>query len=104
MYYWPIEKSSNQDYCTSIQTFPERSNMAELKTVQDTSKTKRGPGPKSGTAYPYFDLDDSIAVARAVHDQGGGTCSRDHLAAALKYSTTKSGGFLARLYAAQRVG
>lgn len=78
--------------------------MAELKTVSDAPKTKRGPGGKSELAYPYFDLDDSVAVARAVHEQGGGTCSRDHLAVALKYSTTKSGGFLARIYAAKTFG
>ena len=59
----------------------------------NSDKSARGPGPKSGTQYPYFDLDDSIAVAKAVHDRGGGTCARDVVAAALGYSTTKSGAF-----------
>jgi len=78
--------------------------MAELKTVDPSRKAKRGSAPKSGTTYPYFDLNDSVEVARAVHDQGGGTCSRDHLAAALNYSTTRSGAFLSRIYAAKTFG
>lgn len=79
--------------------------MADLKKVSDTpEKAPRGPGPKSGTAYPYFDLQDSIEVAKAVHERGGGTCGRDMVAAALGYSTTKSGAFLSRIYAAKQFG
>ena len=79
--------------------------MADQKSDSANSdKSTRGPGPKSGTQYPYFDLDDSIAVAKAVHDRGGGTCARDVVAAALGYSTTKSGAFLSRIYAAKQYG
>lgn len=79
--------------------------MADLKTVSDSpDKAPRGPGPKSATQYPYFDLDDSVIVAKAVHERGGGTCSRDLVAAALGYSTTKSGAFLSRIYAAKQFG
>jgi len=78
--------------------------VADLKTVIESEKTLRGPTPKSGTQYPYFDLEDSVAVAKAVHERGGGTCSRDLLAATLKYTTTRSGGFLSRIYAAKQFG
>lgn len=79
--------------------------MSTLKTVTDEpQKAPRGSAPKSGTQYPYFDLSDSIEVAKTAHEQGGGTCGRDLIAAALKYSTTRSGGFLARLYAAKQFG
>lgn len=79
--------------------------MADLKKVADTpEKAPRGPGPKSGTAYPYFDLQDSIEAAKAVHERGGGTCGRDMVAAALGYSTVKSGAFLSRIYAAKQFG
>ncbi len=78
--------------------------MAELKPVQETTKATRGPGPKSGTAYPYFDLQDSIEVAKAVHESGGGRCGRDVVAAALGYSTVRSGAFLTRIYAAKQFG
>jgi hypothetical protein len=79
--------------------------MADLKSVSESpDKVPRGPGPKSATQYPYFDLDDSIAVAKALHERGGGTCTRDLAAVALGYSTTKSGTFLSRIYAAKQFG
>lgn len=79
--------------------------MAELKVVDpDAAKPVRGPGGKSETQYPYFNLDDSIKVARAVHDRGGGTCSRAQLAAFLDYKTTRSGTFISRIYAAKQFG
>jgi hypothetical protein len=61
-------------------------------------------GSKSAVLHPYFDLKDSIEVAKAVHDRGGGQCARDLVAAALGYSTTKSGAFLSRLSAAKQFG
>lgn len=79
--------------------------MIDLKSISDgPEKAGRGPGPKSATQYPYFDLDDSVATARAVHERGGGSCGRDLVAAALGYSTTKSGAFLTRIYAAKQFG
>ncbi len=79
--------------------------MADLKVVDtDATKATRGPGAKSDTQYPYFDLDDSVAVAKAVHEHGGGTCSRAQLAAFLDYKTTRSGTFISRIYAAKQFG
>lgn len=54
--------------------------------------------------YPAYDLADSVAVAKAIHDQGGGVASRDRLAAFLGYSTTNSGAFFGRLAAARLFG
>jgi hypothetical protein len=71
---------------------------------EEVEKATRGPGPKSGTPYAYFDLNDSLEVARAVHDRGGGSCARDLVAVALGYSTTKSGAFVSRIYAAKAFG
>jgi hypothetical protein len=79
--------------------------MANLKSVPgEVGKAVREPSQKSGTQYPWFDLNDSIEVAKAAHDKGGGTCGRDLIAVALKYGTSKSGGFLARIYAAKQFG
>lgn len=79
--------------------------MTELKPIDSQSeKPKRGPGPKSGTSYPYYNLDDSIKVARIVYEKGGGTCSRDQLAALLGYKTSTSGTFISRIYAAKQFG
>jgi hypothetical protein len=80
--------------------------VADLKTVSPDggAKTPRGSAPKSGTQFPYFNLDDSIAVSRAIHERGGGNCGKDLAAAALGYGTTKSGTFMARIYAAKQFG
>lgn len=79
--------------------------MADLKVVEtDAAKAVRGPGGKSETQYPYFDLNDSIEVAKAVHERGGGNCSRAQLAAFLNYKTTRSGTFISRIYAAKQFG
>lgn len=70
-----------------------------------THKAEIGRGrPRSGIAYPYYNLDQSINVARAVHDKGGGACTRDQLAHFLNYSTTKSGAYLTRIAAAKLFG
>lgn len=79
--------------------------MADLKVVDpEAVKATRGPGAKSDTQYPYFDLDDSIKVAHAIHERGGGTCSRAQLAAFLDYKTVTSGTFVSRIYAAKQFG
>lgn len=92
-------------YCASVSRLPGFRIMANLKTVPDSPRKPPGKsGPNSGTQYPYFDLNDSIEVAKVTHERGGGTCGRDLVAAALKYGTSKSGGFSARLYAAKTFG
>ncbi len=59
---------------------------------------------RSGTAFPYYDLMDSLAVAKALYDKGGGEASKEHLAAYLKYGSVENGAFKTRLSAAKLFG
>jgi hypothetical protein len=79
--------------------------MAQVKVVPD-----KAPDPKagkdrlvSGFFVPYFNLDQSIEVAKVVH-HAGGNVDRTQLAALLKYTGTKSGTFLTRVSAAKVFG
>jgi hypothetical protein len=80
--------------------------MSTIKPVKDpTADPQKGkPKPKSGSSCPYYDLDQSITVAKTIHEQGGGACSREQLAPLLKYSGTNNGGFLTRVSAAKMFG
>lgn len=72
----------------------------------DTSEKKAGKGsrPRSEVSFPYYSLDAAAEVATKIHDQAGGSCSRDQLAPMLGYSGTKNGGFLSKLGAARMFG
>jgi len=59
---------------------------------------------KAEHRYPVYDLDSSIAVARTIRDQGGGSADQPHLASFLSYSSTKSGAFITRIAAARIFG
>jgi hypothetical protein len=65
---------------------------------------KAKPKPKSEVAFPYFDLEKSIEVARVMHARAGGRCDRMQLASFLGYSGIKNGGFLTRVSAAKMFG
>lgn len=80
--------------------------MAEIKAVKDPAPDPKAgkPRPKSGVAVPYYDIAQSIGVAKAIHELGGGSCSREQLATLLKYSGTNNGGFLTRVSAAKAFG
>jgi hypothetical protein len=54
--------------------------------------------------YPVFDLNSSLAVAKAVKEQGGDACSPEQLGAFLGYQNTGGGGFVARVSAAKQFG
>jgi hypothetical protein len=59
---------------------------------------------RSTIEFPYMDLDDAIAVAKAVHDtSGSGVCQHDQLAAKLE-TTTSSSGFRVRISTARTFG
>lgn len=58
----------------------------------------------SGVSFPYFNLADSVAVARVMHDKAGGECDRAQLAAILNYKGVKNGAFQARVAAAKSFG
>jgi hypothetical protein len=59
---------------------------------------------KAEHRYPVYDLEDSIALARAVRDKGGGAVSAHQLAGFLDYSGTNNGAFIRRLAAARYFG
>ena len=54
--------------------------------------------------YPVYSLEDSVEVARLIHENGGGAAAPDQLAGFLKYSTTNSGTYLSRIAAARLFG
>jgi uncharacterized membrane protein YgcG len=58
----------------------------------------------SGIAFPAYALIDSIEVANAVHNKGGGYATREQLAAFLEYKSTANGAFLSRVGAAKLFG
>jgi hypothetical protein len=76
-----------------------------MKTItakeESTSSEKQS---RSNIVFPYFDLDQSIKVATAIHENGGGRCTPEQLAPWLGYSTTKSGTFMMRFYSAKYFG
>jgi len=80
--------------------------MNAVKAVKD-----QGPDPKKGgqratssVAFPYYDLDKSIAAARIIQDRAGGVCNRSQAATYLGYSGVKNGSFLTRIAAAKMFG
>jgi hypothetical protein len=51
-----------------------------------------------------YDLEASLAVAKAVKEQGGNACTVEQLAAYLGYKNTRGGGFVSRVAAAKAFG
>lgn len=78
--------------------------MADVAAVKPAPSQKGQPKPRSEVSAPYYDLDKSIEVAKVIHEQAGGGCDRAQLAALLKYSGVKNGGFLTRVSAAKMFG
>jgi hypothetical protein len=58
---------------------------------------------RSTIEFPYNDLEGAIVIARAIHDNAGGACSLDQLAAFLSLAPG-SGGFRARIAPAKTFG
>ena len=58
----------------------------------------------SGIAFPAYALADSIAVADAIHNKGGGYATREQTAAFLAYKSTSNGAYLSRVGAAKLFG
>ncbi len=70
---------------------------------QDAKAKSTGSG-RSRISYPYFDNIQSLEVAKAIHEKGGGTCTPDQLAAFLNYMSVKSGTYQTRVSAAKQFG
>ena len=77
--------------------------MPDIKQVKVEVPAKRGR-PQSGVAYTYFNLDQSVKVAQAINDKGGGSCSPDQLASFLGYTSVRSGTYLTRVSSAKMFG
>lgn len=75
----------------------------ETITIKNSSGNKEKRG-RSGTAFPAYSLSDSVAVAKAIYDKGGGQASKEHLAAFLEYGSVENGAFLSRIGAAKLFG
>ncbi|MEX2246242.1 MAG: hypothetical protein WEC75_06105 [Dehalococcoidia bacterium] len=62
------------------------------------------PRVVSGTRFPVYDLDDSVKVAKLIHERGGGSATDDELAAFLGYKSPRNGAYLGRVGAAKLFG
>ena len=78
--------------------------MAETAKFEQTAQARPQTRVKAEHRYPVYDLDDSIAVARAIRDQGGGSATIQQLGSFLNYSSTRSGSFISRMAAARQFG
>ena len=66
-------------------------------------KVKR-PHVRAEIRYPTYHLADSVLVAKAVHERGGGAATKDHLAAYLGYKSSSNGAYVNRVAAARLFG
>lgn len=67
------------------------------------SPVKKTSG-RAGVAYTYFNQDDSLDVARKIHENAGGACAPDQLATYLSYKSTTSGTYQTRVSSAKQFG
>ncbi len=74
------------------------------KELVPAANGSKGARPRSAVSFPYYALEPSLDVPRAIHEQAGGSCSREQLAPMLGYSGTKNGGFLSRVAASRLFG
>jgi hypothetical protein len=72
-------------------------------TAGGATEAGKRPG-RALVGYPYFNLSDSLQVARKIHEEAGGACTADQLAHYLNYKSTSSGTFQTRISAAKQFG
>lgn len=81
--------------------------MEETKLSQSINVTQSAAkkvAVRSAVSYPYFDLTQSIELAKAIHEKGGGSCTPEQLIAFLNYKSIKSGTYQVRLSSAKQFG
>ncbi len=71
--------------------------------AEETNAVTRAPREVSSVSFPYYDLDDSIEIARAMHGAGGVPLDRDQLGAAVGLSPS-GGNFAVKVSAARMFG
>lgn len=73
-------------------------------TATNIKNDEGGKRQRSSIAFPYMDLNEAVALAKAIHNNvGTGTCSVEQLAPWVKQSPTSS-GFRSRLAAGRLFG
>ena len=82
--------------------------MTDLPATNQDSETNQEGGEsgrdRSTIAFPYNDLDDAVAVAKAVHSNGGTKAGVDQIAASLGHENIKSGAFRLKVAASRTFG
>src|SRR5438552_2198492 len=75
--------------------------MSEQVAPQEAAKDK--PRRVSGEArYPNFDLENCLAFAKAIKEQGGNSVTAEQLGGLLGYKNVRGGGFISRVAAARQ--
>jgi len=75
----------------------------ESSQLPEGEAEREGERERSTVAFPYGDLDDAVAIAKAVHEVGGSSCDWDQLAAKLGQAAS-GGGFRQRTLTAKTFG
>src|SRR5712691_9627025 len=84
--------------------------MADAATITPINEEGRAADgskrkiPRSATRFPVYSLGDSVAVARAIHERGGGSADHDNLAVYLGYKSFKNGSYMNRVPAPRIFG
>lgn len=76
--------------------------MVEEK--KNTADTKGRTRERSKIGFPYCDLNDAVAVAKAIFEHGGQQGTTDQLAAWLEHENVESGAFKIKILAARMFG
>lgn len=71
--------------------------------ARKTASADKAETTERRLAYPFYDLDNCIAVAQVLHERGGGTLTTDQLVPATGHKG-KSGSFLTKLASARLFG
>ena len=75
----------------------------DVEALETTEADLNGKRERSTIGFPYLDLDDSIEIAKGVHELTGANCQWDQLAAKLNQSAT-GGAFRQRVMTAKMFG
>ena len=81
----------------------EATAVKEVPEIEGTDPESNGKRERSTIGFPYLDLNDSIQIAKGVHDLTGANCQWDQLAAKLDQSAT-GGAFRQRVMTAKMFG
>jgi len=75
-----------------------------VETIKPAASTGTNKGARSDSRFPAYALKDCVVVPEAIHKNGGGSASTEHLIAFLGYKSATNGAYLARVGAAKAFG